>query len=163
MEVASTSRRYSLPTPGLPSSEEYSLWIAILEAQNLTDKNVSHPEGHPPHRGTNDPLCYVSSSTKKFKTKHKVNTLNPKWNESFIFERVNINDVITLIVRDKVTVGKGHCFGVFQLTLKDFPTKVEERVLVLEAPPNQIQEEAKLIVKLMKQVKHFFNLYLLKK
>lgn len=75
-----------------PKKDGCSLRITIVEAKNLAAKEDKMPASQSAHQmaltfvdmNTNDPYCKVSVGKKHFKTSHKCNTLNPKWNETFL-------------------------------------------------------------------------------
>lgn len=63
---------------------------------------------------TDDPYCKLKVGKKTQRTTTKMNTLSPKWGETFEFEAESTDELI-VTVRDNIAIGtplyKGYCFG----------------------------------------------------
>jgi len=100
--------------------------VFVVEARNLSAKSSLDHRRSLSHR--NDPYCKLQIGKKKYKTKAKMSQLSPKWNEGpFIFENVGIDDILYVVIRDKVNVGQGHTFGAVLIPVKEFP-QIEQQM-----------------------------------
>jgi len=99
--------------PRNPESNRGILRINLVEARNVKAADIG---------GTSDPFCDLiigepKSKTAVKKTSRRIDkTLNPRWDESFLFE-VDANDLLTIKVYDYDMVGKNDFLGQTQLPL----------------------------------------------
>eukprot|EP01119_Soliformovum_irregulare_P018918 TRINITY_DN5899_c0_g1_i3.p1 TRINITY_DN5899_c0_g1~~TRINITY_DN5899_c0_g1_i3.p1 ORF type:complete len:712 (+),score=195.32 TRINITY_DN5899_c0_g1_i3:279-2138(+) len=92
----------------------------------------------------------------KFKTAKASDTLNPQWNEAFVFDRVEPEDVLKIRVRNKVMMGKGYLFGEIAIPVIEIPTKWERRDIILNrgsSSNNKKEANAVLCIQLRQEIK----------
>lgn len=91
---------------------QYTAHIKVLEARDLKAAD-SH--------GFSDPYCRLTLGDDKKKNSQKTKvvkrTLNPKWQETFVFEGVGTGDKITVEVKDWDRMGAGKILGSAPLQL----------------------------------------------
>ncbi len=87
---------------------------------------------------SDDPFCKITLGKKTVKTSVKLGTIAPKWNEKFILydmecmhplpsssDLVEHNDVIKFVLRDNLTIGKGHFFGEINIPVSNLKRNSE--------------------------------------
>eukprot|EP01114_Cavostelium_apophysatum_P010311 TRINITY_DN2388_c0_g1_i1.p1 TRINITY_DN2388_c0_g1~~TRINITY_DN2388_c0_g1_i1.p1 ORF type:complete len:712 (+),score=215.02 TRINITY_DN2388_c0_g1_i1:200-2335(+) len=108
--------------------------VTVIEAKGLSPKDKAVPDavvGTPLHDvaniiNTDDPFCKVTIGKVIQKTSTK-SGLHPRWNETFLFENVDTNDDLKLVIRDNILSGmyKGHFFGEAAVSLKNLKKNTE--------------------------------------
>ncbi|MES1910298.1 MAG: hypothetical protein MHM6MM_002918, partial [Cercozoa sp. M6MM] len=68
--------------------------------------------------GLSDPFLVLKLGDEKRKTTVKKNTLNPTWNENFMFENVDIDSTLKVKVYDHDRVGGNDKLGAFEVPLQ---------------------------------------------
>ena len=95
--------------------EELYLRLKIISGHNLKDSDIV---------GKSDPYAKIAipGYKKPVRTKAKKNTLNPKWNEEFIFKVApNLDEKISIVVKDKDKLTSDDFLGKIQIDMNDIP------------------------------------------
>ena len=100
--------------------EELYLRLKIISGHNLKDSDTV---------GKSDPYAKIAipGYKKTARTKTKKNTLNPKWNEEFIFKVApNLDEMISIVVKDKDKLTSDDFLGKIQIDMNDIPREGDE-------------------------------------
>mmetsp|Transcript_9103 Transcript_9103/g.19638 ORF Transcript_9103/g.19638 Transcript_9103/m.19638 type:complete len:1110 (-) Transcript_9103:11-3340(-) len=100
------------------------LQVEIIEARGLLAADSN---------GLSDPYCILKVRQAKRKTQVIQKTLTPVWNQPFVFggdnnsqEIISLDDIVTIIVKDKDNVGFDDDLGLIEIPLWGIAAKSEE-------------------------------------
>jgi len=122
-----------------PPKNDGRLYVIVVEAKNLHGKekndvvsvvsDVTHQlrvgKDFVSQMVSDDPICKITCGKKTNKTSVKIGTLQPKWNEKFVFEGVERTEVVKFVLRDNLTIGKGHFFGEVAIPIANMKKNTE--------------------------------------
>uniref|UniRef100_A0A7S3DCA9 Ras GTPase-activating protein n=1 Tax=Palpitomonas bilix TaxID=652834 RepID=A0A7S3DCA9_9EUKA len=87
------------------------LYVTVVKGDGLAAADAG---------GTSDPYSVLKFEADTVKTKVQKKTLNPTWNENFVFPVSQTNSLLVVNVFDHDTIGSDDFLGEFQVSVRDF-------------------------------------------